>query len=271
MWNGRSRILVIVDHLFQVREWIDSLWSTTRAVDVLVMLLTDVPEFYVWFPYKPNECRDVVSIVKLNDSNLFPSKINPPLINCTLFAVASPLPPIVIDNFDGMEVRLFRDLAQKLGMNAAFVDLPPNTYVWSLFDASGSPINGLKLLLEYEVDLMFGQMSLPEDLEIFDALIPHYSDEMVWFVPGPELAPPASTIYRGFSYEIWICVIITYLVLFMTYALNSKQDKTDITSGLLLTLGLTVNLPHKLSISRTLKFLAIASYAYSLRGRALPC
>lgn len=263
MWNPRSRILVIVHNFSDVHGWIESLWSETRAVDVLVMVLSNVPQFYVWFPYDGEDCRNVVKIVNLRETDtLFPSKINPPLTNCSLFAVASPLPPIVVDKFDGMEVRLFHDFAQNLGMNAAYVDLPANTYVWTFVNESGSPVNGLKLLREYQVDLMFGQIAIEAVLEFSDVLVPHFIDEFVWFVPGPKPAPRATAIYRGFQIEVWIGVIVAFLALFIANLLNSEE--IDLTASVLLTLSLTINLSHKLFLSRTFKFLAIIAYIYSL-------
>lgn len=266
MWSARSRVLLVLDGSADIRAWLEALWRGARAVNVVVMVVTDVTEYYTWFPYQPKECTDVTTVTRLNETSLFPDKIGLFLNHCPLKAVMTPCPPLlVVDEFSGVEPRLFQDLAQKVGMNATYHQLPEGETVWKTLEVEGTPASGLKLLWENEIDIMFSGLGIRLHHQPFvDFLYSHTTDWAIYFVPGPRLLPRAAAIYLAFSPEIWGGVLATSAAIFLTtIGLAYLQDRKPY-RAFLETVCITLNLSTTLPNSRAIKVLIIAAYIYSL-------
>lgn len=269
LWPHRTRVLVIASqHNADVRAWVEQLWWWTRAVDVVVLTISGFsPQFYTWFPYQPLECSNVTTIVRLSTSALFPPKvqIGTPLNDCPLVAVTSPFPPlIVIDDFRGIEPRLFHDLAHAVGMKPAYARLPYQTFVWTTLNGKGEPANGLKLIWENKVDLMFSTLVLSATLADFtDFLTSHTPDKLVWYVPGPRPANRALAIFRAFSSTTWVLVVtVGACIVLTTVAIAHLEGHSR--PALLRSVAINLYLPIHLSNSRIFGAFAMAAYIYSL-------
>lgn len=265
LWKARGRVVVLLYNTSDVHKWIETLWKKTRAADILAVVLNQPPEFFTWFPYKPNECSNVTTIVKINTSDPFPNKLKPPFNNCPLIAVTSVLGPFVINNTHGSEPRMFRDLAEKLGMTPSFAELPPEKNVWTILDLSYQPYAGLKWLFENEVDLLFSQMTMSYIISAFaDFLMPHSSEEHIFVVPAPLEAPRATAIIRAFHPRAWTLVITASLIIYASMVIIIFLDTGKLHPAFVHTVAIVLNVPTNLPHSKTLLIFVVSAYMYSM-------
>lgn len=266
IWNGRTRVLVLAENESVVIDWLTTLWSQTRAVNVVVMVVeNENVNFYTWFPYQINNCINVSNIVKISATELFPEKVNPPLHDCPLTAVTSPLPPLVVSDSRGVEPRLFHDIAGKLGMTTAYKELPPNKYVWTTLDIKRQPANGLQMVWENQVDLTFSQLSQQFETEAFAEFLPsHTQDRSVFFAPGPKPAPRATAIYRAFSPRTWILVISTSVAIYLMTQFVPYVESRKFSPAFLETIGLILNQAAVLPKTRIFRYFSMLTYMYSI-------
>lgn len=265
VWKARSRLVVFLQNPSDVKTWIEILWKRTRAVNVLAVVLDNPPQYFTWFPYQPEECSNVSRIVRINPSNLFPQKINPPLNDCPLIAVHTRSPPFVLNETHGIESRAFLDLAKKLGMTPGFAKLAPGMNVWICFDSKQQPYNGLKLLFENDIDLMFSQIAMTQRTSAFaEFLLPHSTEDYLFFVPGPVEAPRATVIFRAFSPKAWIFVSIASIIIYLTVAVIPLIETRKFQSAFVHSVAIILNVPTNFPPSRALQFFSVAAYIYSL-------
>jgi len=265
LWHARGRTLVIVENRRDVHAWIDHLWRLTRAVNVVAMVLMDPPEFYSWIPYQKDNCANVTKLIKLDITQLFSLEIKPPLHNCPIYAVTSLIAPTVIDNNNGIEPKIYLALADKIGLQPKYIDLPPFEYVWSLFDEENEPTNGLKLIFENVVDIMFSNMGkMMTDVPMFEYLPEHTMDSFHWFVPGPKVASTATAVFRSLSLQVWLAFFATTILFFLTILLFQFMDAHTFKPTLMITMGFILNLPISANSFTKLRVLAIIAYFYSV-------
>lgn len=265
LWNGRSRILLILDREEYAHKWLKSLWRWTRAVNVAAMIVPsnqDV-QFFTWFPYQANDCSNVTQIVKIQLPDLYPEKIHPPLNNCPLTAVTAFLPPIVVNDFYGLEPRIFQILAQKLHMKATYVRLSDGMYVWMLLE-NGLPGPGMQLVWNNEVDLMFSMLTSWIITPYGDYVMPHGSADGYWWVPAEKPAPRATAIFRAFSLQAWTAVFIVCCTLFLILTLMSSFEKKSLSFAFLETVAVSLSLPSKAPSSKWSLLFVVIAYMYSL-------
>ena len=203
---------------------------------------------YTWFPYRsPNRCSRVEDVVLLDkwvtegkgvlvqNSNLFPQKIGKTFNGCPLRGVAKSFRNMVIYDpsipdtgsstpviKDGWEVRLFRIIAGSLKMTPTYVR-PPN----SLGESYSNDI--VQILALDEADIAFGGLENWIRLDWvteLDTTRSYFTRRIRWYVPCAFKYPRWSSIYRIFSAQLWVCLIISLAVTSSTVSLIAKYGRT---------------------------------------------
>ena len=238
---------------------------------------------YTWFPYRsPDGCNRVEDVVLLDkwvmegkgfliqNSNLFPQKIGKTFNGCPLRGMASsskymvtydPSSPDTGSSTpvikDGWEVRLFRIIADSLNMTPTYVR-PPNSLV--IHYAS----EVVDILALDKADIVFGAL----DSEIrwlrekeLDTTTSYIMRRLRWYVPCSFKYPRWSSIYRIFSAQLWVCLILSMAVISSTISLIARYGRTyskspdywsmtkSLTCVWAVILGVTAPaLPHKASV-----------------------
>jgi hypothetical protein len=208
---------------------------------------------YTWFPYQsPKRCTQVEDVVLLDkwvmegkgflvqNSNVFPQKIGKTFNGCPLRGVAKYFPHMVEYEQptsrdtgsstpvikDGWEVRLFRVITNSLNMTQTYVPAP-QSFVISNLDGL---INSLK---RDEADILFGGLEsrgrwLWEDY--LDTTSSYFTRRIRWYVPCAFKYARWSSIYRIFSPQLWLCLILSLAVTSSTISLVARHEGTYSTS-----------------------------------------
>ena len=203
---------------------------------------------YTWFPYRsPNRCNRVEDVVLLDkwvmegkgflvqNSNLFPEKIGKTFNDCPLRVVTrsfkhlvnydrqspdtgSSAPPTI----DYWEVFLLRVIAASLNMTTKYGPLP------SLFQDGDLP-GGFVLLQLDKADILIGRLEsrarLGWEKEI-DTTVGYLMRHLKWYVPCAFKYPRWSSIYRIFSAQLWVCLILSLAATSSTVSLIARYGRS---------------------------------------------
>jgi len=265
MWNARGRTLVLVEPCDDVHGWLSALWHLTRAVHVTVMVLSEPPEFFTWIPYQLHECGNVTTLTKMNGTQLFSYEVKPPLNKCPLYAVTTHLNPLVKDEEVGIETRMYLTMAEKMGMRSEYVELPPNTRVWTCLDREGKPVNGMKLIFDNKVDVMFSSLRVRlVESTYAEFLASHATDAYLWFVPSPKTAPRVTAIYRAFHPDAWALVLSASIIIWAVALLLPRLETGKFHSPFLSSVSIVLNTSTNFPPSKAFSIFAVLAYIYSL-------
>jgi len=256
---------VLVEPGADVYGWLSALWHLTSAVHVTVMVFSEPPEFFTWTPYRSEECGNVTTIMKLNITQLFFYKVKPPLNNCPFYAVTTPLPPFVNSDGTGIETRMYHTMAEKMKLQSDYVQLPPNERVWSTLDTAGHPFNGMKLLYENKVDVMFSSLRVCMSVAPYtEFLASHTLDVFSLFVPSPKPVPRVSAMYRAFPPAFWSLGTTASLVILTAAAAIPRIETGKWYSPFLSSTAIILNTSTNFPPSKAFSVFAIIAYMYSL-------
>lgn len=84
VWRPRERMLVVTErnNSDHVRDWLTALWTTSRFLNVVVMVVNEHSvQFFTAFPFKWN-CGELIVPELIDVDHLFPSKFNGDLNGC---------------------------------------------------------------------------------------------------------------------------------------------------------------------------------------------
>ena len=203
---------------------------------------------YTWFPYQgPNRCNRVEDVVLLDkwtmdgkgllfqNSNLFPQKIGKTFNRCPLRGVVKRIKHMVIYetasdemgsstpvNTDGLEVKLFRIITNSLNMTQTYVRLLPSFEAGDITDA-------VDTLRRNEADILFGGLesrgrwAWEDEL---DTTHSYFMRRIRWYVPCAFRYPRWSSIYRIFSPQLWVCLILSLTVTSSIISLIARYGST---------------------------------------------
>jgi len=204
---------------------------------------------YTWFPYRsPNRCNRVEDVVLLDkwvmegegflvqNSNLFPQKIGKTFNGCPLRGVARSFLHMVNHGTpssdagssapvikDGWEVSLFRIIADSLNMTPTYVCLLKSCVEDAYLKDS------VEILKLDKADILFGgwesggRWSWEKEI---DTTISYFMRRVRWYVPCAFKYPRWSSIYRIFSTQLWVCLMLSLAVTSSTVSLIARYGRT---------------------------------------------
>jgi hypothetical protein len=206
----------------------------------------------------------------VQNSNLFPEKIGKTFNGCPLRGVARRLKHMV--NYvgsspvtgssapvikDGWEVSLFSVIAHSLNMTTTYVP-PPSSF------QDGDLPGGFGLLQLDEAHILFGGLESRARWgweKYIDTTASYLMRHVKWYVPCAFKYPRWSSIYRIFSAQLWVCLILSLAATSSTVSLIARYGRSyskfpeDWSMGKSLTcvwaviLGVTAPaLPHKATV-----------------------
>lgn len=204
---------------------------------------------YTWFPYRsPNRCNRVEDVVLLDkwvmegrgflvqNSNLFPQKIGKTFNGCPLRGLAiefkhmvnydHPSPdtgssaPVIKD---GWEVSLFRLIADSLKMTTTYVPPPSSLHNLDITD-------GVVILELDEADILFGGLEFGGGGGRWgnetDTTVSYFMRRIRWYVPCSFKYPRWSSIYRIFSAQLWVCLLLSLAATSSIVSLIARFGRT---------------------------------------------
>jgi len=188
---------------------------------------------YTWFPYQGSDrCTEVNDITLLDrwvisaqghftkNANLFPQKTNKSLNWCPMKTVVrngrSHFTTVYLNHtytngtvylyFKGPEIDLFMIVLQQMNMTFVHVPTPEGFEI-----EHGSFINLISPMKEKKVYIAFGDLGT-RAITIFDSTNSYCFKSVRWYVPCTVKYPRWSSIFRIFSVELWIVLIISIVI-----------------------------------------------------------
>jgi hypothetical protein len=192
---------------------------------------------YTWFPYQSSDrCTEVNDITLLGswvisakgyftkNTDLFPMKIRKSFNGCPMKAVVN-----IKDNFyevyaisytdssesgiEGLEMDLLRIILKQMNMTFVYVPTPryfvfEGVSVNNSYEYSG--INFFRPIITKKAYIAVGGLNRTHSFyNSFDLTNSHFTTRIRWYVPCSVKYPRWSSIFRIFSVELWIVLIIS--------------------------------------------------------------
>lgn len=189
-------------------------------------------------------------------------------LGCTVDAISLKYPPYVIDETNGFEVHLMKNLGERLNIKFNLLIEEDGADNWGIRNETDGSWSGRLGYVDREMAVGVGNLQdTPEYQKYFDFSHGYYYDSMVWVVPIAELAPQWMCIFMPYSFQIWLVCIVTFvtggLFLYLSYIKREKPNYRSLNSTLFISLELILGVSSKaLPLTRLTRsfFLSIATF-----------
>lgn len=245
-WNPRVKFLIIIKILQkdELKDIFDQILHV-HVPNAIVINGTNEADIYTYNPFENYACGKYFDRIiefgqcsKPTVSDLYPNKLITGLINCT-FSVAIPhLPPLTIIPTDnkslgylvtkGTEQFAFETISEleKFHINYSYMNFVETS---SMVDADIKSKGILNLIETNQTDVLFGCTWLTSMRNaVFDNLYAHlaFTDQLTYIVKKSGDVPVWMNTYLEFESNVWIILLITFLVFSMlAVALLRPKDK----------------------------------------------
>jgi hypothetical protein len=173
----------------------------------------------------------------VQESNLFPQKVGKRFNGCPLRVIARRFHNMVeygqpATNYsdshtsaieDGWEIRLLRIVTNSLNMTAKYLPAPDS------FESQNNLLGVVQTLVSGKVDIVFGGVESRARWgweDYIDTTSSYLSRRMLWYVPCAFKHPRWSSIFRIFSRQLWLCLVISLAVISTTVTIVARCGGT---------------------------------------------
>jgi len=264
-----SRVVVLTSNSSKLLP----LWSTSRIIDIVVLQHHKTKLLaYTWFPFRKRSCHKPPELEYVGEcknltwgQNIFPKKIPRHFKKCPILYKVMPWAPDVVEdppmsgNYSGREIDFMKILAESLGFQIKYA---PTSFNFFFADIHLNE-TAMKMLNDGDVDFAFASMAMLDYYYAIAEPLPSYRDDpTVWMLPTPNPKDRTSSIYAGFSVEMWSLIVFTLLVSAILIIAVSLVEKCD--WNLLNLVAVLVASPVSRLQSRLLRGYIITLQFYSL-------
>jgi hypothetical protein len=205
---------------------------------------------HTWFPYQSSDsCTEVNDITLLDswvisaqghftkNTDLFPRKISNSLNRCPMKAVVQDAYWSFTTKYvhyndsngnvgtyiEGLEYDLLKVVLEQMNMTFVHVPSPKGFEEWNIF------ANELMIaMLAKETYITLGSQAITDMVDlIFDYTDTYYTMTYRWYVPCSERYQRWSSIFRIFSVELWIVLIISIAIAAISITLFGRYSCTS--------------------------------------------
>lgn len=219
---GAENFDEIARHLMQT-AWERKLFST-----VIITQTNITDEWYVydtrfiWNMDKSKRCIENVAprvcLICRNKTITLKTVRNywyrkPKLPPCTVDVISFELPPFVVNETEGFEVKLIKILGEHINVNFELMIERNGDSFWGELNKSDGSWSGRLGQVEEKSAVAVGNLKAMTVLyRYFDFSEAYYYDKMVWVVPVAELAPRWMRIFMPFTRQLWLLMIVIIVV-----------------------------------------------------------
>lgn len=146
-------------------------------------------------------------------------------LNCTIRVELVYTPPFVVSSTDGIEVRLLKQIENRL--NITFEMIYYNTTLrWGSKQSDGNWSGILRRIYNDHFRIGVGSVALREDrLLDFDFSLDYFSEEMFWVVPRAEHVNDGSLLLFMFTRSLWIVLLVFLVIIAVFFWIVSNVER----------------------------------------------
>lgn len=275
-WSGRAAILVVMlgGGSAEAHDVFSELWRQTKAANVVIMAVQGgVVQLFGSEPYSP-QCT--VSVFRIgvwgskapHNHTIFPARNFGNLNQCKIIAASVAVAPYVYSSngstqfTEGVEIRIFRTLAEMMNFSYEYIASPVGESPWMLFQ-DGKPAGLIGRLHRLEADVAFFGIRLTwQRYQLVDIIDSYYGDSFVWVSTLPERIPSWHSFFTVFDLYLWLWAL---LVLLLFAAVFSALTRITLVAALAIALGFSFNVCQPCTTQRLLlRFLLTCYLTYVL-------
>ncbi|KAJ9586513.1 hypothetical protein L9F63_019839 [Diploptera punctata] len=249
---GVYMIILMEGNEYSAKQALEHLWKW-KVLDAIVLVPSQNNsqhvDLYTWFPFQSEkECTTIqrVTLVDtylpegrfINNADLYPRKIKRNLHACPLVAstiswgyMVTPSNDSKFAFSDGLEVIIFKTIAETLNMTPTYIKPIPSTMVWGDYQPETGNYTGVI------GDAKFGRSNLsfcglPKnyffELHV-DSTHSYFESGFYWYVRCPRPRERWSVFIMTFSPSLWTALIATFITIAVIMRWIAEYSRRSIT------------------------------------------